>query len=108
MLYRCRYNVKNQSVQVGYFSKMVCARDVCTICVDVVVLVVHLVMTVCSANLSILFGSSSEPTLSVGRFNGFTVRTDPEFDEEMKLWTPTQDNVVNFGKEIVRVVKCLV
>jgi hypothetical protein len=60
-------------------------------------LVVHLVTAVQSACLAIMFGTGTEPSLSVGEFKGFTVRMDPNFDEETDQWTVSQDRAVNLG-----------
>jgi hypothetical protein len=59
--------------------------------------VVHLVTAVQSACLAIMFGTGTEPSLSVGEFKGFTVRMDPNFDEETDQWTVSQDRAVNLG-----------
>ena len=65
-------------------------------------LVVHLVTTVQSARLAIMFGSAAEPSLSVGEFKGFTVRMDPNFDEETNQWALSQDKTVNLGTTLYR------
>lgn len=63
------------------------------------VAVVHLVTTIRSAHLAIMFGVASQPSVSTGEFKGFTVRMDPDFDEDMEQWTLLQDKTVNLGTQ---------